>query len=157
PDPISPERHLRLLVHDISSAMPGCVAPDWPHMAQLIEFAHDWGGEGDLVVHCWAGISRSTAAAFTALCAINPEESEAAIAARLRGASATAQPNRLMVRLADALLNREGRMVRAIQAMSPAVFASEAAPFVLAANQAGSGAEAPTRGAENCHDPGIAP
>ena len=67
-----------------------------------------------MVVHCWAGISRSTAAAYTALCAINPEVSEELIAVRLRDASPTAYPNRLIIQLADAALGRNGRMVRAI-------------------------------------------
>ena len=51
-----------------------------------------WGGQGPMVVHCWAGISRSTAAAFTALCAINPQVPEELIARRLREASPTAYP-----------------------------------------------------------------
>ena len=66
----------------------------------LIEFALDWGGDGDMVVHCWAGISRSTAAAFTALCAINPLGYEAVIAASLRQASPW--PTRLKAMRRDA-------------------------------------------------------
>jgi len=85
-------------------------------------------------VHCWAGISRSTAAAYTALCAINPEASEALIATRLREASPTAYPNRLMIRLADAALGRRGRMVAAIEGIGRGVVAGEAAPFSLPAD-----------------------
>ena len=70
-----------------------------------------------MVVHCWAGISRSTAAAFTSLCAINPDAPEELIAQRLREASLTAYPNRLMVRLADDALGRHGRMVHAVERM----------------------------------------
>ena len=58
----------------------GYIAPGEEHMAQLIDFALDWGGQGPMVVHCWAGISRSTAAAYTALCAINPDAPEELIA-----------------------------------------------------------------------------
>ena len=68
-----------------------------------------------MVVHCWAGISRSTAAAFISLCAINPDAPEELIAQRLREASPTAYPNRLMVRLADEALARRGRMIKAIE------------------------------------------
>ena len=87
-----------------------------------------------MVVHCWAGISRSTAAAYTALCSINPDVPEDLIAERLRRASPTAYPNRLMIRLADQALGREGRMVRAIEAIGRGVVASEAVPFAIAAD-----------------------
>jgi predicted protein tyrosine phosphatase len=134
PQLIAPGKHLRLALHDIAAEVPGHVAPRADHIEALIEFALDWGGEGDMVVHCWAGISRSTAAAFAALCAINPPGHEAVIAARLRQASPTAQPNRLMIRLADQCLGRGGRIVRAIEAIGPGSYASEAEPFVLPAD-----------------------
>ena len=134
PELIVPDKHLRLALHDIAAEVPGHVAPHEDHIEALIEFALDWGGEGDMVVHCWAGISRSTAAAFTALCAINPLGYEAVIATRLRQASPTAHPNRLMIRLADQSLGRGGRMVRAIEAIGPGSYASEAVPFVLPAD-----------------------
>jgi predicted protein tyrosine phosphatase len=87
-----------------------------------------------MVVHCFAGISRSTAAAFIALCAVNPEASEALIAQRLREASPTAWPNRLMISLADEALVRRGRMIKAVEHMSRAEAAYEAIPFVLPAD-----------------------
>jgi predicted protein tyrosine phosphatase len=135
PEPIDPDKHLRLSLHDVTVTMPGHVAPDQAHIAELIDFALAWGGEGTMVVHCWAGISRSTAAAFTALCAINPLACELQIAQRLRQASPTAQPNRLMVEIADAALRRNGRMVSAIRAIGPGSYAAEAVPFALPADQ----------------------
>jgi predicted protein tyrosine phosphatase len=131
---ILPERHIRFHIHDISEPIPGYVQPGAEHIDQLIEFALDWGGSGPIVVHCWAGISRSTAAAYTALCAINPGASEELIATRLREASPTAYPNRLMIRLADAALGRRGRMVRAVESIGRGVPAGEAAPFSIAAD-----------------------
>ena len=127
-------RHLRLHIHDIAEPMLGCIEPGAEHVAQLLDFAHAWAGRGPMVVHCWAGISRSTAAAFTALCAINPGVPEELIATRLRAASPTAYPNRLIVRLADDALRRDGRMVRAIEAIGRGVLASEAVPFMLPAD-----------------------
>ena len=131
---ILPDRHIRFHIHDISEPLVGYVPPGQEHIDQLIEFALDWGGRGPIVVHCWAGISRSTAAAYTALCAINPGASEEMIARRLREASPTAYPNRLMIRLADAALGRQGRMVRAVESIGRGVSASEAVPFSLAAD-----------------------
>jgi len=133
PPLILPERHIRFHIHDISEPLAGYAAPGREHIDQLIEFALDWGGRGPIVVHCWAGISRSTAAAYTALCAINPDASETLIATRLREASPTAYPNRLMIRLADAALGRRGRMVGAIESIGRGVVAGEAKPFSIAA------------------------
>jgi predicted protein tyrosine phosphatase len=84
-----------------------------------------------MVVHCYAGISRSTAAAFTAACALNPQRDEMQIARAIRAASHTAQPNAAIVAIADTLLKRNGRMVRAVEAMGPAHFAEEGVPFRL--------------------------
>jgi len=134
PQTILPERHLRVHVHDICEPLQGCVHPDAGHIEQIIAFARAWAGQGPLVVHCWAGISRSTAAAYTALCSINPELPEELIARRLRQASPTAYPNRLMIRLADQALGRDGRMVGAIEAIGRGVMAAEAVPFTLAAD-----------------------
>jgi predicted protein tyrosine phosphatase len=131
---IMPERHLRLHIHDISTPIDGCIHPGEEHVSRLIEFAHAWGGRGPMVVHCWAGISRSTAAAYTALCAINPDASEELVAQRLREASPTACPNRLIIQLADAALGRNGRMVRAIEGIGRGLLATEAVPFSLAAD-----------------------
>jgi predicted protein tyrosine phosphatase len=131
---ILPERHIRFHIHDISEPIPGHVEPGAEHIDQLIEFALDWGGRGPIVVHCWAGISRSTAAAYTALCAINPGVPEELIALRLREASPTAYPNRLIIRLADDALGRRGRMVRAIESIGRGVIATEAVPFALRAD-----------------------
>jgi predicted protein tyrosine phosphatase len=87
-----------------------------------------------MVVHCWAGISRSTAAAFVMLCALNPEAPEAAIARLLREASPTAFPNRLMIRLGDTLLGRAGRMLAAVEGIGRGEVTNEAIPFSLPAD-----------------------
>jgi predicted protein tyrosine phosphatase len=87
-----------------------------------------------VVIHCWAGISRSTAAAFIALCALNPAVPERLIAGQLREASPTAFPNRLMIRLGDAALDRAGRMVEAVESIGRGLVASEAHPFSLPAD-----------------------
>ena len=64
PTGIKPENHARLSIHDIAEPIDGHVAPDAAHVAQLLAFATAWDRRGAMVIHCWAGISRSTAAAF---------------------------------------------------------------------------------------------
>ncbi|MBV9556017.1 MAG: hypothetical protein JO254_02955 [Pseudolabrys sp.] len=85
-----------------------------------------------MVVHCYAGISRSTAAAFVAACALNPGRDEMQIAQAIREASPTATPNARIVSIADRLLGRRNRMVRAIESIGPGTMAYEGHPFSLA-------------------------
>jgi predicted protein tyrosine phosphatase len=131
PAAIAPENHLWLALHDISAPLDGYVLPDRGHVARLIDFVRRWRRDAPLVVHCYAGVSRSTAAAFVSVCALNPQSKETAIAAALRRASPTATPNSRIVALADALLGREGRMIRAAEAIGPGIITAEAEPFRL--------------------------
>jgi predicted protein tyrosine phosphatase len=131
PAAILPENHLWLKLHDISEPLEGFVLPDAEHVAQLIAFVRRWRRDAPLVVHCYAGVSRSTAAAFVSVCALNPQNEERAIAHALRRASPTATPNIRIVTLADRLLERRGRMIEAIEAIGPGAIAAEAAPFRL--------------------------
>jgi predicted protein tyrosine phosphatase len=84
-----------------------------------------------MVVHCYAGISRSTAAAFIALCVARPERDEREIARALRAAASFANPNPRLIALADDLLHRHGRMVQAIAEIGRGELAFEGVPFAL--------------------------
>ena len=132
PRHIVPENHLILSVDDIVDHAEGYTVPAEEHVGRLIDFARAWDRTTPMVVHCFAGISRSTGAAFTAACALNPARDEAEIARAIRAASPTAQPNARIVGIADRLLNRNGRMVRAVEALGPGAIASEGEPFRLA-------------------------
>ncbi|HKS86560.1 MAG TPA: protein tyrosine phosphatase, partial [Pseudolabrys sp.] len=90
-----------------------------------------WDRKTPMVMHCFAGISRSTAAAYVAACALNPKRDEMQIAWDIRRASRTAQPNARIVSVADRLLRRDGRMIRAIDAIGPGEAATEGQPFRL--------------------------
>jgi predicted protein tyrosine phosphatase len=131
PATIAPENHLWLQLHDISAPQEGYVAPQIEHVERLIAFVQRWPRERALVVHCYAGVSRSSAAAFVAVCALSPESDEQALAIALRRASPTATPNSRIVAIADQLLARRGRMVSAVEAIGIGVVAPEAAPFRL--------------------------
>lgn len=131
PAAIAAERHLILGFNDITEPMEGMTAPAAEHIARLVDFVSRWDRVSPLVVHCYAGISRSTAGAFIALCTAAPDRDEREIAYRLRRASPTALPNPLMVHHADTILARGGRMERAIAAIGPAADAFEGLPFSL--------------------------
>jgi predicted protein tyrosine phosphatase len=131
PASVTAENHLWLRVHDIAAPMDGYVHPDAEHIERLLSFVHGWDQSTPLVVHCFAGISRSTAAAYVSVCALNPRRDEGAIAQELRRASPTALPNIRIVTLADGLLGRDGRMVSAIEAIGRGEPAAEGEPFRL--------------------------
>ncbi len=131
PVSVLPANHLKVSMDDIVEDMDGFVAPSETHVAQVLDFVRGWDRSAPLVVHCYAGISRSTASAFAAVCALNPHRDEIEIARKIRAASPIAAPNRRIVGLADRALGRDGRMLRALDAMGPGEMLSEGRPFVL--------------------------
>jgi predicted protein tyrosine phosphatase len=133
PPSIDPDRHLRLSMNDICEPAEGLVLPCEEHVADLVQFALGWDREAPLLIHCWAGISRSTAAAFISLCALNPEADEFVLARALRRASPTAYPNRRLIALGDEALARSGRMIAAVEAIGRGDIAEEGQVFALSA------------------------
>jgi len=131
PSTIALDHHLVLAMDDISMPLEGYCAPANEHVTELVKFLRGWDRRTPLVMHCYAGISRSTAGAYVAVCALNPHRDESAIATELRRASPTASPNTRIVELADRLLGRSGRMIRAIGAIGRGIEAYEAHPFRL--------------------------
>ena len=131
PPTIPAENHLHVSVDDIAEPMEGQIHPSEQHVAQLIDFVQRWPRTKPLVVHCYAGISRSTAAAFISACALAPHRDEASIARAIREASHTAYPNPLLVKLADRQLGRGGRMILAVEQIGRGTIAFEGVPFRL--------------------------
>jgi len=131
PATVAPENHLWLRLHDISAPLDGYIMPGSEQIADLIRFVRGWDRRTPLVMHCYMGISRSTASAYASVCALNPRRGEDDIAQALRLASPTATPNIRIVSLADNLLGRNGRMIAAIEGIGRGIMAEEAAPFRL--------------------------
>ena len=131
PESVLAANHLKISMDDITEQMDGFVAPSDSHIEQVLNFVRGWDRSAPLVVHCYAGISRSTASAFAAVCMLNPHRDEISIARQIRAASPIASPNRLIVSLADRALGREGRMLRALDEMGPGNLMIEGRPFRL--------------------------
>ncbi len=131
PAGVPAENHLWLKMHDISFPLDGYLTPEAEHIERLIAFVRGWNRAAPLVLHCHAGISRSTAAAFVSVCALSPHRDERTVAWALRCASPTALPNLRIVTLADDLLERKGRMVAAIESIGPGMPADAAVRFRL--------------------------
>ena len=131
PPTVDDQNHLRVAINDIEAPHGELVHPEAHHIEKIINFAKRWNRDGPLVVHCLAGISRSSASAFITACALNPAAPEDRIAQTLRSASVTARPNPLMIEIADHLLNRNGRMMATIKGLAPAQSTIEAETFSL--------------------------
>ncbi len=131
PEGIAQGRHLKLIANDIATPLEGHVLPGAEHVESLIAFVKDWDRAAPMLIHCWAGISRSTAAAYIAASVLNPSLDEVYLARRLRASSPSATPNPRLIALADAMLGRDGRMIAAIADIGRGADAFEGTPFEL--------------------------
>lgn len=129
PPSVEADNHLVISMDDIIADADGFTAPTTDHVERVLVFGRNWNRAAPMVIHCYAGISRSTASAFAIVCALNPERSETAIARKIRADSPSAYPNRLIVTHADQLLGREGRMLRALDDMGPGDMTFVGRPF----------------------------
>lgn len=131
PAMIAPENHLLLAMNDIAEAQAGMTLPGEAHVRRLLDFANEWDRAQPLVIHCYAGISRSTASAYIVASALAPQRDEVELAKELRWLSPSATPNPRLIAVADAMLGRDGRMISAIEAIGRGADAFEGTPFAL--------------------------
>jgi predicted protein tyrosine phosphatase len=130
-DTVRDEDHLRLSFHDVAMSSPGMTTPGEHDMQRLLAFVRKWDPAAPMLIHCWAGVSRSTASAYIASCLLQPKKDEEELAWALREASPSATPNPMLIKLADDALGRGGRMRRAIDEIGRGVDAFEGGPFQL--------------------------
>ncbi|MCI9865999.1 tyrosine phosphatase family protein [Rhizobium skierniewicense] len=132
PAVISADRHLTLQMNDITfKGNDKLIAPDDVHVQTLIDFAREWDQSAPLLVHCWMGVSRSPAAAIIVALAVQPDEDDAILAARLRTVSPFATPNARIIEIGDRLLGRNGALVSAVKAIGRGADTDGNVPFVF--------------------------
>jgi predicted protein tyrosine phosphatase len=134
PKSVSESDHLFIGMNDIVEIVDpalGHILPGEDHLDQLLAFVRAWDRKAPLVVHCFAGVSRSTAAAYTAALALDPSRDEDELAQLLRQRSPTATPNARIIALADQKLGRQGRMIAAINRIGRGSDCFEGVPFAL--------------------------
>jgi predicted protein tyrosine phosphatase len=114
------ERHHRTVLrfHDAIEACPGIVLPERSDVDAVLAFGAELAdageAEGHLLVHCHAGISRSTAAMAMLIAQARPEASDEDIFCRLLEIRPKAWPNSRMIGFADERLERGGAMSAAL-------------------------------------------
>ena len=109
--------HELIRFDDVVAEYPGFEACTIDHIVTVLAFGERVHArpESHVLVHCHAGISRSTAAAGILMCQHAPGEEEAAFL-KLLGLRKHGWPNTRMVEFADTLLQRDGALLRGLQA-----------------------------------------
>ncbi|MGB7431882.1 MAG: protein tyrosine phosphatase [Ahrensia sp.] len=131
PEGISGDNHLTLHFNDVAVAAPGLRLAGKGDVDRMIAFIKDWDQSAPLVIHCWMGVSRSTAGAMTALAALQPDRPAMEIASELRFAAPFASPNPRIIALADKALGRNDTMILAADAIGIGADCFEGSPFAL--------------------------
>lgn len=131
PPAILEANHLYLAMSDILEPYDGHILPAEEHVRRLLGFVRAWDKSKPMVIHCYAGVSRSTAAALITACALNPSRPEQEVAELIRQRSPTATPNLRLVAVADRLLDRQGALFRAAETMGRGTDCFEGVPFRL--------------------------
>jgi predicted protein tyrosine phosphatase len=102
--------------------------PTAAHVARLLAFGDDVmvaGAAAHLLIHCHAGISRSTAAAALLLAQATPARRPEDIFAEIARLRPRAWPNLLLLELGEAALGRTGEIVPAVAAQYRRVLAAD--------------------------------
>jgi predicted protein tyrosine phosphatase len=120
-------RRLKLHFHDVIEPAPGWIAPERWDVELLLAFGRNFGGmragagaistETHLLVHCHAGVSRSTAAAILLLAQHAPARAAHDVVGQVFGTRPQAWPNLRIIEFGDALLGRDGEIVASVQAL----------------------------------------
>lgn len=118
-DGIPPERHLKIGYSMANAASDSrcSTLDDADTLREMIAFARDADWDKPLLVHCRLGLSRSPAAVFIIQCALSPDTPESQFAEELRQLSTKIEPSFSMICQADQILDRDGRMIDAMDMM----------------------------------------
>ena len=121
PEPLSifdVHRRLRLRFHDVIESQPGWIAPERWDVELLLAFARglDASEETHLLIHCHAGVSRSTAAAALVLAQTRADRPADEVLREIVRLRPRAWPNLRILELGDDILGRGGEIVEAARA-----------------------------------------
>ena len=112
---------LELRFHDIVDETEGQIAPSRAQVAQILAFGRDLMAEppadAHLLVHCHAGISRSTAAMTLILAQGQMDTPAPTILEEVLRIRDKAWPNLRIIEMGDDMLGRGGALVRAAHAV----------------------------------------
>jgi predicted protein tyrosine phosphatase len=119
--PVETRLHLAYF-HDIRVEECGRRAPAEDDLRGILAFAADLQPGAEVLIHCWAGVSRSTAVAYAILCQATGPGHEAICMESVFSVRPQAFPNALIIEIADRILNRKGAMQQACEEVLSRLF-----------------------------------
>ncbi len=118
PSGMDKNRHLKMLIDDISEPREGFILPEKHHTQELLDFTDDWDKTKPILVHCHMGISRSTATSLGIAAKYSPENIELIIE-NLKEIAPHASPNKIMMRYYDEILDLDNRLYGSVPYFDP--------------------------------------
>ena len=109
PQGMNKNRHLKMLIDDISEPREGFILPEKHHAQKLLDFTDDWDVSKPILIHCHMGISRSTSTSLGVAAKFDPENIELTIE-KLKEIAPHASPNKIMTQYYDEILNLNNRI-----------------------------------------------
>ena len=104
---------LEVRFHDVIEESPAAVAPGPAHVERLLAFGRGLTPEAHLLVHCHAGVSRSSAAMALLIAQAMPALGAEAIFAEILRIRPQIWPNLRIVEFGDRALGRNGALIAA--------------------------------------------
>ena len=115
---LNQDKHLRLLIDDISEPRDGFVTPEKTHVQELLDFTDSWDQSKPIVIHCHMGISRSTATSLGVICKYDPLNLDVNVE-KLKELAPHASPNKLMTKYVDEILGLENKLLKKLDFFDP--------------------------------------
>ncbi|HTQ33341.1 MAG TPA: protein-tyrosine-phosphatase [Stellaceae bacterium] len=112
-------RRVAVRFHDVIAATPGATVPTAADVATVLTYGREVmaaGRDTHLLIHCHAGVSRSTASAALLLAQADPARPVEAIFAEIGRLRPRAWPNLLLLEHGETALGRHGEIVPAVAA-----------------------------------------
>ena len=112
-----PQSHLHLAFSDdVEEDRPGETLFSSEHMERILQFSETIGPGAPVLVHCFAGLSRSPAVAFVLACRSDRSLNATVVLDALVEKQLSIAPNRHVVAIGDSLLKRSGELIEAAAA-----------------------------------------
>ena len=118
PNGMNENRHLKMLIDDISEPREGFILPQKHHAQALLDFTDDWDTSKPLLVHCHMGISRSTSTSLGVAAKFDPDNIELIIE-NLKEIAPHASPNKIMTKYYDEILGLNNRLFSSLSYFDP--------------------------------------
>lgn len=105
--------HLRIIMHDVTSVVPGWIAPNADHIKNILNFTQGFTGQDRVLIHCQHGVGASTSVSMGVLVqhGIDPASAIHAV----ENINSGLDPNELVIYLMDPALDLKMKLIDTYQ------------------------------------------